>query len=237
MRVIECDQYSARWWEVRRGVPTASEFSNIITPARGEFSKSAVTYACKLIADRYDGNYGPQSEFATAAMRTGTVMEPEARRFYEFNRDCEVEQVGFVLTDDGRFGCSPDSLVGDDGVLELKSPKAETHVRYILDGKLPDEYKPQCHGLLIVTGRQWCDFMSYVPGFPKFLIRVEPDVFTDKLRDGLEKFWPLYQEMLSKVESQREEAIEEAITRRGAELADPDSLNALVPPSGVDVEW
>lgn len=229
MRVVKCEQYTEEWWDVRRGVPTASEFGNIITPAKAEFSKGSTGYAHQLIADTFDGNYGVVSEFASAAMRNGTVMEPEARRFYEFERSCDVEQVGFCLTDDGRFGCSPDALVGEDGLLELKSPNPKTHVGYLLDGGLPADYKPQCHGQLIVTGRAWVDFMSYVPGFPKLLVRVEPDEYTEKLRAALNQFWELYQGMLAKIRADRQQTIDDMIDRKGDQL--PDDVRSLVPAS------
>ncbi len=188
MKRFDFPQYSPEWWAVRRGVPTASCFDQIVTPTKGELSKSSVGYAHQLIADALDPDYGRVSDFATAAMRNGTIMEPEARRYYTFETGVEVEQVGFCLDDDGRFGASPDGLAGADGLLELKSPTPKTHVGYLLAGTLPAEYRPQLHGQLIVTGRAWCDFMSYVVGFPPLLVRVEPDDYTERLRVALDEF-------------------------------------------------
>ena len=199
MKTYDFAQYSPPWWTVRRGVPTASVFDKIITPVKGELSRSAVDYAHQLIADQYDPDYGVIEDYVSAAMKNGTMMEPEARRFYAFERGYDVQQVGFCTTDDGRFGCSPDGLVGDDGGLELKSPAPKTQVAYLLDGVLPTDYKPQVHGALIITGRKWWDFMSYVPGFPPLLVRVEPDDYTEKVRKALGDFWPLYQAMLDEV--------------------------------------
>lgn len=215
MIVHDCAQYSAEWWAVRRGVPSGSNAHRIITPAKGELSKQAEDYACDLIAEKYDAYYGQQDEYVTAAMKNGTIMEPESRRFYEFARDCSVQQVGFVTTDDGRFGCSPDSLIGDDGGLELKNPTTSTHVRYLIDGGLPSQYKPQCHWFLIVTGRAWIDFLSYSPGLPHLLVRVEPDDYTEKLRDCMEQFWTLYQDLDQRIAAKRESAIEAAIDAAG----------------------
>jgi hypothetical protein len=229
MRIFDFPQYSDEWWAIRRGVPSASCADQLITPAKGEPSKSMVGYAHQLIADTFDGDYGKVSEFATAAMLNGTIMEPEARRFYEFERECDARQVGFCLDDDGRFGCSPDSLVGEDGVLELKNPTAKTHVGYLLNGGLPDAYKPQVHFQLIVTGRAWCDFMSYRPGFPKLLVRVEPDAFTEKLRAAMAEFWPMYQGLLAKITADRDETIAATIARKGDQL--PENLRGLVPAS------
>lgn len=205
MIVHDCKQYDDLWWKVRRGVPTASNAKKIITPAKGELSKSAEGYACELIAELYDLEYGPRDEFATAAMRNGTIMEPEARRFYEFDTGMSVKQVGFCVTDDGRFGCSPDALVGDEGALELKSPQCHTQIRYLLDNKLPDEYRPQVHWHIAVTGRKFCDFMAYYPGLPHLLVRVERDSYTEKLEAAMDDFWTLYQNMLRQIKGQPDE--------------------------------
>lgn len=199
MKVYEFAQYSSDWWAVRRGVPTASEFSSIITPEKGQLSKQAHSYACQLVADLFDPYYGCHEDYQTAAMRNGTIMEPEARRFYAFDRGEDVRQVGFCTTDDGRFGCSPDGLVGDEGGLELKSPSPKVHVQYLLAGGVPAEYRPQVHGHLVVTGREWWDFMSYCRGFPPLLVRVVPDDYTAALRKALDGFWVQYQAMLASV--------------------------------------
>lgn len=199
MLTFEFDQYSPEWWDLRRGVPTASEFDSIITPAKAEPSKGMAAYAHRLIADLYRPDYGMAEEYVTNAMSNGTLLEPEARKWYQFTSGESVKQVGFCMTEDRRFGCSPDALVGDDGVLELKCPEPATHVGYLLGGKLPDKYKPQVHGHLAVTGRKWCDFMSYSPGLPTFSVRVMPDEFTETLRAMLDQFWTLYQAELSKM--------------------------------------
>lgn len=202
MKTIDCQQYSREWWEARRGIATASAFDRIATPAKGDYSTQAEGYACQLIADRFDRWYGCTEDYVSAAMKNGTIMEPEARNFYELKRDYDVVQVGFCLADDGRLGCSPDGLVGDHGGLELKSPTLSTHVKYLYDGVLPTKYKPQVHGCLIVTGRAWWDFMSYAPGLPPLLVRVEPDEYTQRLRDTLAQFLADYDRILEKIESQ-----------------------------------
>jgi hypothetical protein len=200
MKVIECEQYSPLWWQVRRGVPTASEFGSILTPKTMKLAAAADAYICRLIGDAFDLAY-PRPSFTNAEMRHGTEAEPESRHWYEMETDTTVQQVGFCTTDDGRFGCSPDGLIGDDGVLELKNPSPGTHVAYLMDGGLPAEYRAQCHGHLIVTGRAWCDFLSYCPGLPPFLVRVYPDDYTTALRDALDVFWRRLQtakELISK---------------------------------------
>lgn len=192
-------QYSPEWWDARRGVPTSSEFSRIVTPAKGDYSKSAEGYIAELIAEVHDPHYGEVESYVSAAMKNGTMMEPEARAFYTFTRDASVTEVGFCVSDDGRFGCSPDGLVGDDGGLELKSPEHKTHVKYLLSGEIPNEYKPQVHASLIITGREWWDFMSYARGMPPLLVRVRPDDYTEKVRDAMGLFWAEYQDAMGKI--------------------------------------
>lgn len=186
MKIIDCVQGSPEWWEAKRGVPSASNFDRIITPKTGKLSASAKGYIAELIAESVQ----PTSEVVcTKAMMNGIETEPEARRWYEMACDLEVKQVGCCFTDDGRFEASPDGLVGEDGGLELKCPLLKTHVSYLLDGGLPDEYKCQVHGNLIVTGRSWWDFVSYAPGLPALVVKVKPDAFTDQMRCALEMFW------------------------------------------------
>lgn len=196
MRIVDCQQGTEEWFAARLGIPTASEFSDIITPARGDYSTSAPKYIARLIddivrpgaRDRFTGN---------AHTERGHQLEPEARQFYEFERDTSVREVGFVLTDCGRFGCSPDALAGDGGA-EIKSPDGPTHVEWMMAGGIPDKHKAQVHGNLIVTGAAWWDFLSYCPGYEPILIRVTPDKFTDKLRAHLERFHDDYTAALAR---------------------------------------
>lgn len=189
MIVHTCKQYSEDWYRVRRGVPTASEAGRIVTPARWQLSSQAEAYACELVSQEYDHDYGPRDEYVTAAMRNGRILEPASRRFYEYETNRDVTEVGFCTTDDGRFGCSPDGLCGDDGGLELKNPTAATHVKWLVNGGVPSEYLPQIHFSLLVTRRKWWDFMSFYAGLPPLLVRVEPDEKTVQLAEVLEAFW------------------------------------------------
>lgn len=199
MKIVECVQYSPSWWEARRGIPTASQFDRIITPG-GKPSKGMDRYIAELVGERVDlrPNWFTERPM-NPAMRHGLDTEPEARRFYEYERGLDAQLVGFCQTDDGRFGCSPDALVGDDGGLELKCVQLPTQVEYLLAGTLPDEYRPQVHGQLIVTGRKWFDFMSYAPPLPPLLVRVVPDDYTRQLRIALEVFHEKYAETLKRL--------------------------------------
>lgn len=196
MKAFIFDQYSPDWWRVRRGVPTASRFGSILTTKTMKLAAAHDTYINELIGDLFDLEYGQKDDVANAAMRRGTRMEPEARSFYEMESNCDVKQIGFLTTDDGRFGCSPDGMI-EGGTLELKNPSAHTHVGWIREGGLPDEHKAQCHGALIVSGLDFCDFMSYYPGLPPLLVRVTPDEYTAKLRAALDEFWDKFQAALA----------------------------------------
>lgn len=192
-------QYSPEWWEVRRGIPTASQFDKILTPT-GKASAQADDYAAELIGDICCLNPNFLTERPmTRAMANGRDMEPEARRWFEMEKECRVQQVGFCVSDDGRFGCSPDGLVGEDSVLELKCPMAKTQVKYLLDGGLPAEYRPQCHGHLLVTGRPVVWFCSYAPGLPGLIVKVVPDEYTVKLAAALAVFSEKFQAAKAKI--------------------------------------
>ena len=194
------EQYSDDWWRERRGRPSASEFSSIITPAKAQLSKGADAYIFRLLGDLYDVEYPRKDSIATAAMRRGTAMEAESRAYYELHTGVDVQQVGGCLDDSGRFWCSPDFLIGNDGVGELKNPMPDVQLERVYAGVLPDDCKVQCHGHIVVTGRAYCHFLSYCPGCPPLLIRVEPDTFTDKLRAALESFWIRFLEIKTKIE-------------------------------------
>ena len=237
MKVYNFPQYDAEWWAIRRGVPTVSEFKKLLT-AGGKLSEQAGGYACKLIGDLYDRQYPRTDTYVSAAMKNGTMLEPEARAWYELETGQTVRQVGFCLTDDGRFGASPDALVGDDGVLELKSPNPQTHVEWLIGGVLPAEHGPQVHGALIVTGRPWCDFMSYVDGLPALRVRVEPDAYTAKLKEAMEVFWLKYQGLLAAVREKYPTLCEDRIHRVTVDAqAEEEAAAALFGGKAADVPY
>jgi hypothetical protein len=127
------EQLSFDWWKLRRGIPTASAFDRILTPAQGKPSAQQEDYIAELVAERaeFTAPYvAPSGGFVSGEMEEGLRREPEARSWYAMQTDGAVRQVGFVLSACGRWGCSPDALVGEDGGLELKNPAAKTHVRY-----------------------------------------------------------------------------------------------------------
>ena len=171
MIIIDCKQGSARWHEVRLGIPTSSGFSNIITPKERKPSKSAEKYASALLSAWITGI--PADAAESQFMQRGTELEPKARRWYEFDRGVTVRQVGFCLLDDHSAGCSPDGLVGDDGLLQIKCPGAAKHIENLIE--MTDDHFTQVQGEMFVTGRKWCDLLSYHPEMPPAVARIERD--------------------------------------------------------------
>ena len=196
MRIIDAEQGTEEWLMARLGCPSGSGFSKLIT-AQGKESTSRNGYVNGLIAEKVM-NEIPET-YENEWMIRGRTLEPDARAFYEFERRVSVQEVGFCKHDEYECGISPDGLVNTDGGLEIKCPLPHTQIGWLLAGELPNEYKPQVHGSLIITGRQWWDFVAYCPGLPELVVRVEPDEYTEKLREALEGFHQRYQEIESQV--------------------------------------
>jgi len=172
MIVHDVKQGGAEWLRLRAGIPTASEFHQIFTPT-GKTSSQADRYRCDLIAERILGR--PLESYVSFAMERGSELEDEAFSAYEFERSLDTFEVGFVTDKLGRWGASPDRLVGDDGLLEVKCPDAGVHVGYLLMRPADRKYYPQIQGQLWITGRKWVDIMSYHPEMPRAIVRVERD--------------------------------------------------------------
>lgn len=201
MKIVDCKQGTEEWWQARMGVPTASEFHRIITAKKWEYAAGAQSYIHELVADRLWPSWEGFDDCVSAAVRNGKMMEPEARRYYEFEHGVQTVECGFMTTDDGRFGYSPDSLVDEDGLLECKCPMRKTQVKWLDAGVVPGEHLAQCHGGLIVSGRAWVDFISYCHGLPTLLVRVTPDEKTEALRVALERFWGEFETMLARIKA------------------------------------
>lgn len=172
MIIHDVQQGSTSWLAIRAGIPTASNFDRILTP-KGKPSAQAEKYMHKLLAEKLMGH--PAIEFSGPWLERGKELEGDARAYYESMRDLDTERVGFITNDAKTIGASPDSLVGDDGLLELKVPAEHTHVAYMLTRSVDAEYYPQVQGQLWVTERKWLDIMSYHPEMPPAIIRVERD--------------------------------------------------------------
>lgn len=186
-------QGSDEWLAIRKGRPTASRFNEIVT-ATGLPSKSVSAYIRELIAECFCPDF--QSWAGNIYTDRGQQLEPEAREAFVKQTGCNLEQVGFVIADDSVCGCSPDSLVIEDGKpvagLEMKNPAPKTHVGYVLDGVLPPLYAPQVHGSMAITGLNEWHFWSYFPGMKPFHVIAKRDAFTAKVEAAIKEFVPKY---------------------------------------------
>lgn len=189
----DIEQGSDEWKKIRKGKPTASEFSNIITAAKGELSKSAGPYINKLIGECFCPDW--EEWEGNRYMDRGKIFEPEALDAFGAETGFKLSYPGFCLADDGVCGCSPDALVVNDtdptryaGGVEIKCPIPSTHVGYVRAGVLPDDYKQQVHGSMAVTGLNEWHFWSYFPGMRHLHVVVKRDDYTKKLEESLAKF-------------------------------------------------
>ena len=172
------EQGSKEWLELRLGKVTASRIADVLAKGKSGEALSREDYRYELVVQRLTGD--PGESFTNAAMEWGTATEPQARIAYEAQADVFVEQVPFVLHPTIEwFGCSPDGLIGDKGLLEIKCPNSKTHIKYLNAGKPPAKYVPQMQCQMAVTGRQWCDFVSFDPRLPDdlqlFVVRLDRD--------------------------------------------------------------
>ena len=173
MIILNCEQNSPEWIEARLGIPTASSFNKIVD-SKGNPSKQREKYLYECVGEVVSGE--PKDSYTNGNMDRGHEREEEARNAYSLIYDVEVVQVGFVFFDEKReFGCSPDGLVGDDGLLELKDAAPHIHLERLEKGWSEAQYKQQVQGQLYVTGRKWCDLQSYSRGFQPLVIRYERD--------------------------------------------------------------
>ena len=175
MIILPHEQGTEEWLAARLGKPSASMFSKLITMT-GKPSSSASGYINQLLGERLTGKSEPH--YQNEHMIRGNKLEPKARADYEFISENKVNEVGFILDDSGRYGCSPDGLIGDsnEGGLEIKCPAQTTQAGYWRDKQSGvKKYYQQIQGCMWVTGREWWDFFSYHPRMPHVLVRVKRD--------------------------------------------------------------
>lgn len=182
IEIFDCEQGTPEWLACRLGIPTSSEFKSVL--AKGE-GKTRRTYMMKLLGERFTGE--PAEGFTNGHMERGRIMEAEARKLYSFVHDVEPQQVGFVRN--GPKGCSPDSLIGDVGMLEIKTKAPKTLIEAILADEFCAEHKAQCQGALWVAEREWIDLAVYWPGLPLFVKRAHRDeAYIATLAEAVEAF-------------------------------------------------
>ena len=177
MIVHDVEQGTDEWHQLRAGLATASEFSKLVT-ATGKASASVKPYARLLAvetllnrtAEQFNGNWTTER---------GNALEPEARGYYEFTTGQEVKTVGFITNNAKTAGCSPDSLVGDKGLLEIKCPLEQQFINCfddIHEGKCPSDYIIQVQAQIFISKREWCDLFLFHPDLPKKHVRVFPNL-------------------------------------------------------------
>jgi putative phage-type endonuclease len=178
------EQRSDEWFAVRCGKVTASRVSDVIAKTKSGWGASRANYMAQLIAERLTGEVA--DSYSNSSMQWGIDHEDEARVSYEFYENAKVQEIGFVQHHDLESGASPDGLVGDDGLIEIKCPNTATHIQTLLDQKIPQKYETQMLWQMECTGRKWCDFVSYDPRMPEdlklFVKRFERD---GKRLDGI----------------------------------------------------
>ena len=179
------EQRTEEWFEARMGCVTASRTADVMAKTKSGYAASRANYMAELICERLTGER--QGGFSSAAMQWGTETEPQARMAYEIITGATVVETGFVLHPEiAGFGASPDGLIGDDGLIEIKCPNTATHIDTLLADKVPTKYIIQMHVQMLCTGRAWCDFVSFDPRLPidlhMFIKRVERD---DKLAEEI----------------------------------------------------
>jgi predicted phage-related endonuclease len=196
MEIINCEQNSPEWYAARTGVVTASSFSEVLTKGKGkEPSKTRQTYMYKLAGERIRGE--STDSFSNIYTDRGHEFEGVAKELYTEQTGNEIADCGFILD---IYGYSPDGLIGEDGLIEVKTKSAHIQIGVLLSGEIPKEHMAQIQGGLMVSGRKWCDFISYCQGLPIFIKRVERDEdYITNLRLELEKFETELQAVINEI--------------------------------------
>ena len=182
MEVFNCGQGSPEWFSCRAGIPTASMFATVMAKGEGKTrSKYMRELAGEILTEECAEGY------SNAHMDRGKAMEDDARRLYAFMADADPVQVGFIRN--GQKGASPDSLVGDNGGLEIKTALPHIHIDRLERNRLPPEHVAQVQGGLWVSEREWWDFVSYWPRLPMLRVRVYRDeAYIKTMSDEIDRF-------------------------------------------------
>ena len=200
MKVIrDIEQGTEEWLNLRLAVITASKYKDVLAGGKG-LTRSA--YMRQLAAEAITGIR--TESFSNSAMEWGTEHEPQAKAMYELMKCEEVEEIAFIKHDYINTGVSPDGLIGDTGLIEIKCPNTTTQIETVLGGKMPTCHIPQVQGQLWVSEREWCEFVSFDPRINGkssfFCIRVHrDDEYINKLESAVIKFDSELQEMIDKL--------------------------------------
>lgn len=196
MLIHNVEQGTEEWFACRLGKLTASVAKTIATAGKG-LETLCLEKATEILTGK------PTETYKNEAMENGNLLESEARAIYELETGANVAQVGFVEANE-YVGVSPDGLVGDDGLIEIKCPTNKTYTQYLLDGKIKPEYYSQMQMQMLITSRAWCDYVVYNPNFKKSIVikRVFPDdAEIEKIINGLAKGTEMIKEIVNDVNS------------------------------------
>lgn len=203
IEATKIEQGSLEWKMLRAGKVTASRVADVLSKIKSGESAGRKNYKMDLVAERLTNQ--PAESFTNSAMQWGTEQEPFARIAYETKMNLFVEQIPFM--DHPKiewFGCSPDGLVAEDGLIEIKCPNTTTHLEYIDGGKPPAKYIPQMQSQMACTGRKWCDFVSFDPRLPEnlqlFVVRLDrDDGYIKDMEVEVQKFLQEVDELFTKL--------------------------------------
>jgi hypothetical protein len=193
IEIFDCEQGSEDWFACRAGIPTASKFATVM--AKGE-GKTRNEYMRKLAGEILTGE--PMESFSNVHMDRGKTMEDEARETYAFINDADIRRVGFIRN--GKKGASPDSLVGTEGGLEIKTALPHIQIERLLRGDLPPEHKAQVQGNIWLSERVWWDFVSFWPKLPQMTVRVfRDDIYIKNMAGEIDRFNDDLAEMVERI--------------------------------------
>ena len=190
MKIYNFEQRTEDWYNIRKGKMTASNAETIIANGKG-----LETYIYNLMAEYYSS--AEKENYINADMQRGIDLEPEARLEFEFYTDLDVQEVGFIEYNEF-IGVSPDGLIGNDGLIEIKCPNDSIYFKLLLSNNIKPEYIAQMQMQMYVTERQYCYFVSYNPNFEKslYIKKINRDEeMIDKLKKGLERGTQLIKEI------------------------------------------
>ena len=203
--MIEVEQRSNEWFALRLGKVTASRVADLMAKTKTGYSATRENYMAQLVVERISNSQA--ESFTNAAMQWGTDQEPYARAEYEATQGAMVEECGFVSHPTIEMaGASPDGLVGDDGLIEIKCPNTATMIDVLLTGTVASKYNTQMQFQMACTGRQWCDYVVFDPRMPAkaqmFIKRVARDeAFIAEMEAEVTKFLSEVAEKVAKIQS------------------------------------
>ena len=201
---VKCKQGTMKWKIARGGKPTGSEFSRIIAPSTSKMRTGDMpkTYMAELVIERLRGFPEPEG-YGSAAIERGNELEPFARDWYRSATGIQVDEVGFIMEDGGRWGCSPDGMSpAVRGTQEIKCYEDKHHVLAWVDDKAPADVNMQAQACMWICDADWCDFILYTDkdGLPSKILRIEPDrILQEVFAEALPKFCDRLDEITEKI--------------------------------------